>query len=150
MPASSTRIIRRTAAVAAVVSLAGAPAAFARPADEGPASAAGTAATTQPRTIVGHHVPDALSMAQTSSLAGTTSNTPDATQTKIIGHRVPDAVSMSSVPAVSHAQQAGDSGTDSTPWIIGGAGVAALALTGGLFVAGRRGGLHLGQHSAGI
>ena len=145
MPARSTRNLRRTAAVAAALSLAGAPAAFARPADQGPASAAGTPATTH--TIIGHHVPDALSM-NTSSLAGTSSQTPDATPTKIVGHRVPDAVSMSSVPVASHVQRAGDSGTDSTPWIIGGAGVVALALSGGLVVATRRGGLR--QHHAGI
>ena len=61
MPARSTRILRRTAAVTAALTLAGAPVALARPADEAVPSAAPQTAS-QPLTIVGHHVPDAVSM----------------------------------------------------------------------------------------
>jgi hypothetical protein len=62
MSARSTRIMRRTAAVSVALTLAGAPVALARPADQGVASAASPQAPTQPHSIVGHHVPDAVSM----------------------------------------------------------------------------------------
>ncbi|MEA2305073.1 MAG: hypothetical protein QOH43_2353 [Solirubrobacteraceae bacterium] len=62
MPARSTRILRRTAAVTAALTLAGAPVALARPADEALPSAASPQTASQPHTIVGHHVPDAISM----------------------------------------------------------------------------------------
>jgi hypothetical protein len=62
MPARSTRILRRTAAVTAALTLAGAPMALARPADEAVPAAASPQTASQPLTIVGHRVPDAVSM----------------------------------------------------------------------------------------
>jgi hypothetical protein len=158
MPASTTRILRRTAAVAVVLGLAGAPAALARPADEGPTSAAQQA----PATIVGHRVPDALSMGRVPSAVQPSTTisghrVPDALSmqrvpsevqvpTTIVGHRVPDALSMQRVPPA--AQPAGDSGSvDSMPWLIA-AAVAALGLAGGIAI--RRSPVRLTRRHAGV
>jgi hypothetical protein len=138
MPATTTRILRRTAMVSAALTLAGAPVALARPADQGPAPAATQNA---PVTIVGHRVPDALSMQDVPSAADQ--------PTTIVGHRVPDALSMQDVPS---AQPAGDSGSvDSTPWIIAAAGLAGLGLAGGgVQLAKRRGGVRLSRGHVGV
>jgi hypothetical protein len=163
MPASTTRILRRTAAVSVVLGLAVAPAALARPADEGPTSAAASAAAQQaPVTIIGHRVPDALSMRRVPSAVQPSTTisghrVPDALSmqrvpsevqvpTTIVGHRVPDALSMQRVPPA--AQPAGDSGSvDSMPWLIA-AAVAALGLAGGIAI--RRSPVRLTRRHAGV
>ena len=97
----------------------------------------------QPVSIVGHRVPDALSMSHAAV------QTPDQPAT-IVGHRVPDALSMVRTP--SSAQPVSDSGSvDATPWIILGAGLAGLGLAGGgMRVASRRGTTHLARRHAGV